>query len=136
MDNKSIVEAVANDITNTILISSSEKNLDIIRYILKKYNVPSYMYSLGSENDEKVNLFCANGHWMVTNVERGHRQSESSYDDIDSASQDFFSQLTGSEFKLKRMNRYYAKHKTSLPHVEINHIQEIIKNSLAKVASY
>jgi hypothetical protein len=136
MDNKSIVETVANDITNTILISSSEKNLDVIRYVLKKYNVPSYMYSLGAENDEKVNLFCENGHWMVTNVERGHRQSESSYDDIDSASLTFFSQLSESKLKLKRMNRYYARHKTSLPHVEIKRVQEMIRNSLAKVASY
>ena len=136
MVNKNIVETVTNDITNTILMSSSEKNLDIIRHVLKKYHVPSHMYALGEEGDEKVCLFCEGGHWMVTNVERGARQLERQYDDIDSASLKFFSELSGSRFKLKQMNRYYAKHKTSLPNVEKKRIQETISNALTKVASY
>ncbi len=136
MVNKSIIENVVNDATNTILLSSSEKNLDVIRHALKRYRVPTHMYSLGSENDEKVNLFSEEGHWMVTNVERGARQFEAQYDDIDAASLKFFSKLSRSEFKLKQMSRYYAKHKTSLPSGEKARIQETIRNAITKVASY
>ncbi len=136
MVNKSIIENVANDATNTILVSSAEKNLDIIRHALEKYKVPEYAYSLGNESDEKVNLFYEDGHWMVTNVERGTRCFEGQYDNIDAASVQFFDELSETNFKFKQMKRYYAKNKTAIPVFERNNIHETIKNALTKIASY
>ncbi len=136
MVNKSIIESLANDATNTILISSAEKNLDIIRHALIKYRVPEYAYSLGTERDEKVNLFYENGHWLVTNVERGTRCFEEQYDNIDAASIQFFDELSVSKLKFRQMNRYYAKNKATIPAFEKNRIQETIKNALTKIASY
>ena len=134
MVNKSIIENIANDATKAILASSAE--LDIIRTTLKKYRIPEYAYSLGNEGDEKVNLFYEDGHWMVTNVERGARCFERQYEDIDSASVQFFDELSGSNFKFKQMKRFYAKNKANIPVLEKNYILETIKNALTKIASY
>ncbi len=136
MVNKSVIENVANDATNIILTSSTEKNLDIIRKALEKYRIPERIYSLGAEGDEKVNLFCEDGHWMVTTIERGARQFEAQYNDIDTASAKFFNKLSGSRFKIKQMNRYYAKNKSTIPDFEKNCIHEAIINALTKIASY
>ncbi len=136
MVNKNVIENLANDATNTILKSSAEKNLNIIRQALKKCRVPEYVYSLGTEDDEKVNLFYEDGHWMVTNVERGTRCFSQKYDSLDSASVQFFDELSDTKLKFKRMTRYYAKNKTMIPVFEKNRIHETIKNALTKIASY
>jgi hypothetical protein len=92
---------------------------------------------LGAEGDEKVNLFCEDGHWMVTTIERGaQRQFEAQYNDIDAASVKFFNKLSGSRFTIKQMNRYYTKNKSAIPDFKKNCIHETIKNTLTKIASY
>lgn len=136
MVNKSVIENVANDATNIILTSSAERNLDIVRHALEKYKVPDYAYSLGTEGDEKVNLFYEDGHWMVTNVERGARCFEGQYDNIDAATVQFFDELSETKYKFKQMNRYYEKNKATIPVFEKNCIHEAIINALTKIASY
>lgn len=99
-------EPVTNDVANTNHISPI-RDLDRVRFVLRKCHIPSHMYALGEECDERVNLFCKDGQWLVTNVERGNRQVEVRCDDIDSAVLKFFSELSGTRRMLERMKRYW-----------------------------
>ncbi len=83
--------------------------LAIVWRTLQKYRVPEYAYSLGSEDDEKVNLFYADGYWIVTNVERGTRCFEKRFEDVNAAVAQFFDELSVTEFRYKRMNRFFLK---------------------------
>lgn len=88
---------------------SAKSELVLVQKVLEKYKIPKHMYSLGKEAEEKVNLFWEDGRWLVTNVERGHRQFFAEYGDIDAAAYDLFSELTASVIKLRCMRQCYNR---------------------------
>ncbi len=101
-----------------------EKNVGVIRKALKSSRIPEHVYSLGEEKGERVNLFLEDGHWMFTNVEKGYRQDEERYDNIDQACRKLFEQLSSSERKLRKMTRYYEKHKVTEESIRMNMVEE------------
>ncbi len=85
------------------------KTLETVRRVLKRFRIPAYRYSVGSEEEEKDNLFYENGHLMVTYVERGGRCFEKSYDNIDEACMMFFTRVIDSKIKRRWAIRYYRR---------------------------
>ena len=90
-------------------VSSSIRALENVRSVLKRFRIPAYRYSVGSEEEEKDNLFYENGHLMVIYVERGGRCFEKSYDNIDEACMMFFTRVIDSKIKRWWAIRYYRR---------------------------
>jgi hypothetical protein len=104
--------------------------LAIVWRTLQKYRVPEYAYSLGSEDDEKVNLFYADRYWIVTNVERGTRCFEKQFEDVNAAVAQFFDELSVTEFRYKRMNRFFLKNASLMKSYKGESIDATIDASL------
>ena len=87
----------------------AEYYYEAIREVLKKHEIPSNWYSLGSEQEERVNIIYEDGQWLVTTYEKGHRGFEKRCDSIESAGQELFNKLAKSDWQKRRMLSFYQK---------------------------